>query len=164
MESQGKVHLIWNELQRQLDEKGYKIKRGVIQDASFITTDPGHAPADTPSGDQAKTRRSRDGRWGKKGVKSEFGFKLHSLIDTDHQLICRFDTTSAATHDNQVDLSEKGETVYRDKGYFGVKPFASIDKNYETGCQGKTSLNKRETKKPGNKQDSFPRRTTICRD
>lgn len=68
LESQGKVHLIWNELQRQLDEKGYKIKRGVIQDASFITTDPGHAPADKPRGDQAKTRRSRDGSWGKRAL------------------------------------------------------------------------------------------------
>jgi IS5 family transposase len=138
LQSQGKVHLIWNELQRQLDEKGYKIKRGVIQDASFITADPGHAPADKPRGDQAKTRRSQDGSWGKKGVKSNFGFKLHSLIDTNHQLIRRFDTTTAATHDNQIDLSEKGETVYRDKGYFGTNPFASIDKTMKRAVRGKT--------------------------
>src|SRR3989338_2401595 len=32
---------IWNELQRQLDEKGYKIKKGVIQDAAFIESDLG---------------------------------------------------------------------------------------------------------------------------
>ena len=41
---------IWNELQRQLDEKGLKIRKGTIQDASFITADPGHATVDTPRG------------------------------------------------------------------------------------------------------------------
>jgi len=59
--SKGKIHLIWDELQRQLDEQGYTIKRGTIQDASIITSDPGHAPADKPRGDAAKTRRSQDG-------------------------------------------------------------------------------------------------------
>jgi len=50
----GKIHLIWDELQRQLDEHGYKMKRGSIQDASFITSDPGHAPADKPRRDAVK--------------------------------------------------------------------------------------------------------------
>jgi len=33
--------LIWGELQRQLAAKGYEIKKGVIQDASFIEADLG---------------------------------------------------------------------------------------------------------------------------
>ena len=32
------------------------------------------------------------------------------------------DTTPANVHDIQIDLSLPGEVVYRDKGYFGVKP------------------------------------------
>ena len=28
--------------------------------------------------------------------------------------------TTASTHDTQVDLSEEGEVVYRDRGYFGA--------------------------------------------
>jgi len=133
----GKIHLIWDELQHQLDEQGYSIKRGTIQDASFITSDPGHAPADKPRGDAAKTRRSRDGTWARKGNKSEFGYKLHSLIDKDYQFIRRFDTSTASLHDSQVDLSQKGETVYRDKGYFGTVPFASIDKTMKRSVRGK---------------------------
>ena len=39
---------IWKELQRQLEGKGLKIRKGVIQDATFVTADPGHALADTP--------------------------------------------------------------------------------------------------------------------
>ena len=61
----GKDSAIWDELQRQLDTKGLKIKKGMIQDATFIQSDPGHAKADTPRGDEAKTRRSKDGTWSK---------------------------------------------------------------------------------------------------
>jgi IS5 family transposase len=142
--NKGKIHLIWNELQRQLDEKGYSIKRGTIQDASFITSDPGHARSDKPRGDAAKTRRSRDGTWATKGKKSEFGYKLHSLIDKEYQFVRRFDTSTAALHDSQIDLSQKGETVYRDKGYFGTVPFASIDKTMKRAVRGKSISTKDE--------------------
>jgi IS5 family transposase len=108
-----------------------------VVDDPFITSDPGHAPAEKPRGDAGKTRRSRDGTWAKKGSKSEFGYKLHSLIDKEYQFIRRFDTTTASTHDSQVDLSEKGETVYRDRGYFGTIPFASMDKTMKKAVRGK---------------------------
>lgn len=132
----GKEQAVWDQLQAQLDAKGLKIKRGVIQDASFITSDPGHASSDSPRGKEAKTRRSRDGTWAKKGKKSYFGYKLHILMDKEHQLIRRMETTPASLHDSQVDLSRKGETVYRDKGYFGVKPQASMDKTMHRGVRG----------------------------
>jgi len=118
----GKERLVWAELQRQLDEKGLKVKKGVVQDASFITSDPGHAPADKPRGEEARTRRSKDGSWAKKGNKSYYGFKLHSKTDLDYDLIRDLETTTASVHDSKVDLSEEGEVVYRDKGYFGVEP------------------------------------------
>ncbi|ADI74109.1 transposase IS4 family protein [Methanohalobium evestigatum Z-7303] len=113
---------VWRELQRQLDSLGLKIKKGMIQDATFIHSDPGHAGADKPRGNEAKTRRSKDGTWAKKSGKSHFGYKLHTIIDTDYQLIRRFETTTATVHDNKVDLSREDEVVYRDKGYFGTNP------------------------------------------
>ena len=118
----GKDEKIWKELQRQIDDLGLKIKRGMIQDATFIHADPGHANVDILRGDEAKTRRSRDGTWTKKGNKSYFGYKLHTIEDVDHQLIRRIETTTASLHDDQVDLSRKGEVVYRDRGYFGTNP------------------------------------------
>ena len=124
----GMIDGLWSDLQQHLDARGLTIRRGVIQDATFITADPGHAKADTPRGDQARTRRSRDGTWAKKGKKSQFGFKLHTLVDKEFQLIRRMETTTASLHDSRIDLSQPGETVYRDKGYFGVKPAASMDK------------------------------------
>ena len=77
----GKESAIWDEMQRQLDAKGLKIKKGMIQDATFIQSDPGHARADKPRGDKAKTRMSKDGTWSKKSGKSYFGYKLHTIID-----------------------------------------------------------------------------------
>ncbi len=96
------------------------VKQGTIQDATFITADPGHANADKPRGDKAKTRRSRDGTWAKKNSKSYFGYKLYSEVDRDHGLIRDIETTTASVHDSQIDLSREGEVVYRDKGYFGA--------------------------------------------
>jgi len=51
---------IWRELQKQLDSKGLKVKEGVIQDAAFITADPGHALADKLGGPEAQTRRNKE--------------------------------------------------------------------------------------------------------
>jgi len=116
----GKDQAIWAELQRQLDALGLGVKQGVAQDATFITADPGHAKADKPRGEEAETRRSKDGTWAKKGSKSYFGYKLHTKLDTDHGLIRELETTTASTHDSQVDLSKKGEVAYRDRGYHGA--------------------------------------------
>jgi len=94
----------------------------VAQDASFITSDPGHARADKPRGDEAQTRRSRDGSWSKKAGRSYFGYKLHAKVDTDFGLIRALEVTPASVHDSRVDLSLPGEVVYRDKGYQGAGP------------------------------------------
>lgn len=110
---------IWQEVQRQLEAKGLIVKEGSIQDATFITSDPGRS-GNKPRGDEAKTRRSKDGTWAKKGKKSYFGYKLHENVDTQYGLIRAIETTTASVHDSQVDLSREGETIYRDKGYFGA--------------------------------------------
>ena len=131
----GRDKLIWEELQRQLDAKGLKVKKGVVQDASFITSDPGHAPADKPRGGEARTRRSRDGSWTKKGSRSYYGFKLHAKLDVGLGLIRDLETTPANVHDSRVDLSRPGEVVYRDKGYFGVEP-RGYDATMRRGVRG----------------------------
>jgi IS5 family transposase len=115
----GKIDAIWQELQRQLDAKGLVVKEGSIQDATFITSDPGIS-GNQPRGDEARTRRSKDGTWAKKGKEIYFGFKLHDKIDVEYSLIRAIETTTASVHDSQVDLSSEGERIYRDKGYFGA--------------------------------------------
>jgi len=131
----GKDQAVWAELQRQLDAKGLRVRKGVVQDATFITADPGHAKADKPRGTEAKTRRSRDGSWTRKGNRSYFGFKLHAKMDLGHGLIRDLETTPASVHDSRVDLSELGEVVYRDKGYQGAVP-RGWDASMRRGARG----------------------------
>jgi IS5 family transposase len=117
----GKLEAVWEEFLNQLRAKGYEVKKGVIQDATFITSDPGHAKSDVPRGEDAKTRRSRDGTWAKKGNKSEFGYKGHIKVDEENNFIWKVETTTASVHDSQVDLAEEGEVRYSDRGYHGAK-------------------------------------------
>jgi IS5 family transposase len=116
----GKDEKIWEELQRQIDSQGLKVKEGVVQDATFITADPGHQRVNEPRGPETKTRRNKDGEWTKKHGKSYYGHKLHTITDMDYGLIRRLETTTAEVHDSQIDLNQQGEVVYRDRGYFGA--------------------------------------------
>ena len=114
-----KINAIWQELQRQLDARGLVVKEGSIQDATFITADPGRS-GNKPRGDEARTRRSKDGTWAKKGDEIHFGYMLHNNVDVEFGLIRAIETTTASVHDSQVDLSSENLRVYRDKGYFGA--------------------------------------------
>jgi IS5 family transposase len=109
------------------------VRKGVAQDASLIEADPG--PSGKPRGDEAATRRSRDGCWAKRLRESFFDFKLHVKTDLDHGLVRAVEATSASVHDGRVDLSEPGEVVYRDKGYFGVEP-RGFDATMRRGVRG----------------------------
>ena len=97
LKESGKLESIWDEFVNQLKAKGYDVKKGVIQDATFITSDPGHSKSDVPRGENAKTRRSRDGKWAKKGNKSYFGYKGHVKVDTENNFIWKVETTAANT-------------------------------------------------------------------
>jgi transposase, IS5 family len=44
------------------------------------------------------------------GMKSYFGYKLHTKEDCDFGLIQALDVTTASTHDSQIDLSKKGRS------------------------------------------------------
>ena len=118
----GRDRVIWNELQGQLDSKGIRIKRGTMQDATFIASDPDHEKH-KETRELGKTRRSKDGTFTKKNSKTYFGYKGHILTDDNSvPFIKSYAVTTASVHDSRIDLLRKGIPVYRDKGYFGVKP------------------------------------------
>jgi IS5 family transposase len=111
---------IWNELKKQLLEKGITFSKGVIQDARIIHADPGKKNSGKDErGRAANTSRSADGTWTKKGKKSMFGFKMHNKVDTKTKMIMEFAVTTAKVPDGNIDLTNEDEFVYRDKGYFG---------------------------------------------
>lgn len=72
----------------------------------------------------------------RKGKKSYFGYKVHTLIDKESLIVWRLHTTIANVHDSRIDLSMEGETVCRDKENFGVKPNALMDKTMKRATRG----------------------------
>jgi IS5 family transposase len=70
-----------------------------------------------PRGDEAYTRRSKDGTWTKKNERSYFGYKLHTKDDLSDGFISDFAVTTASVHDENADLTKKGEPCVRDRGY-----------------------------------------------
>lgn len=144
------MELIWSELQDQINNKGIKIERGVIQDAKFITADPGKTNSGMNGrGKEAKTSRSADGSWTKKGKKSVFGFKLHSKVSKKNKIILDIGVSTAKTHDGRIDLAKPDEIIYKDRGYSGCPTKA---KGNGTMKRGKLNIheilrNKRITKK-----------------
>lgn len=141
---------MWKELQRQIEEKNLKVKKGVIQDATFITADPGkQKKSSEPRGRDAETSRSKDGTWTKKGNKSFFGFKEHLKIQRGSKIIKEIALTTAKVHDGAVDLVKSNEIVYRDRGYSGIKTKAKGNGTMKRGkLTPKQKLrNKRITKR-----------------
>ena len=53
--------------------KGIKVKKGSAQDATSITSNPGHVRHGEPRS-EAKTRRSNDGSFTRKNNKAFFGY------------------------------------------------------------------------------------------
>ena len=65
---------LWNELNRQIQEKGIQYSKGVIQDASFITANPGKTNSSDKidRGRGQPTTRNEDGTWTQKNKKNFF--------------------------------------------------------------------------------------------
>lgn len=98
-----------------------------------------------PRGEQAETRRSRDGTWAKKGSKSQFGYKLHVLMDRDYQLIHRIEATTASLHDSRIDLSGKAERCIATRGISGWSP----RRPWTRPCTGRPAVIRCRSRRPG---------------
>jgi IS5 family transposase len=151
---------IWDELQRQLNVKGYQVKKGVIQDASFIEADLGkkrcqqekRARRKGESVEYTKKQQhhiDKDGGFSVKHGQIHYGYKSHIKVDVGHHLIRDLEVTAANLHDGDVNLVEEGDlAVYRDKGYFGKHLTVSgvTDKTMKRAVRGR-KLNGGEQKR-----------------
>ena len=96
--------------------KRIRIKKGTMQDASFIESD--RDEYGKPIGEDAKTSRSKDGSLATKNHEHHFGYKAHTLVN-EIKIIEKLSVTPTNVHDSRIDLSIPGIVCYRDKGYFG---------------------------------------------
>ncbi len=129
----GLIEKVFAEINRQLEAKKLILKQGTLVDASLIparATPPRKARKDgedTPSLSSA----DRDARWGRKGKKSVFGYKIHTGVDAGHTIIRRVHMTDASITDTEpADRLFCGdeEAVYGDQAYYTHARHARLTK------------------------------------
>ena len=174
LKEEGVDMLIWAELQRQLDAKGFKVEKGTIQDAAFIEADLGkkrysqekktRKKGETVKySDKQRRHMDQDGSFSVKHGQVHYGYKSHVKLDDNHHLIRCVRVTTASVHDSDIDLSKKDEVVYRDKGYTGKETKAIGNGSMKRGNLSiwEKLRNKRITRRraPGERPFSVIKRT-----
>jgi IS5 family transposase len=111
---------LWKELQRQMDELGFKVAKGTIQDATFITSDPGRKRKKTDQ--QAKDKKANQG--------SE-AIKLSQIQVLDENLLnISNNISNSKTEAESLEEKPINEGTWAKKGvksFFGFKGHISID-------------------------------------
>lgn len=99
------------------------LKHGTLIDASLVAAraNPPRKPRGEAAETSAKPSADSDARWGRKGNKTVFGYKIHIGVDADHTMIRRADFTDASVTDTELadDLICGDEkAVYGDQAYY----------------------------------------------
>lgn len=114
---------IFAEITRQLELKNLVLKHGTLIDASLVTAraNPPRKPRGEAPDSPAKPSADPDARWGRKGKKSVFGYKMHIGVDAAHTIIRRIEFTTASVTDTEpADRLICGDeaAVYGDQAYY----------------------------------------------
>src|SRR5207248_2978406 len=89
----GLADQVFAEITRQLEAKNLVVKRGTLIDASLVAAraNPPRKPRSEAVDAAPKPSADPDARWGRKGSKSVFGYKIHIGVDAEHTIIRRLD-------------------------------------------------------------------------
>lgn len=116
----GLIDRVFEEVNRQLGAKGLIVKQGTLVDATFMPS-PARPPAQSKPEDAAARRcADPDARWGRKGGKTVFGYKMHTGVDAAHALIRRVELTPASRTDTEMAdglICGDEQAVYGDMAY-----------------------------------------------
>jgi IS5 family transposase len=112
---------LWKELQRQLDELGFKVEKGTIQDATFITADPGRKRKKTDQ--QAKGEKVNQGS--EATMMSQVQVLDDNLLNISINMIVSKTNAESSEPINEGTWAKKGV-----RSYFGFKGHGSIDTQY----------------------------------
>jgi transposase, IS5 family len=110
---------LFEELNRQLENRGLIIKKGTLVDATVIEAAP-KKPNQNPDGSAGKSPIDVEADWTRKGGKYVFGYKAHVGVDQDSELIRSAIITPARVCDSKMlGAVIKGDEawVYADKIY-----------------------------------------------
>jgi len=150
----GLLDTIFNEVLRQIDEKGLVLRRGTIVDATLVKAS---RKKHTQSNDAPKSpQQDSDATATKRGKKWYFGYKGHIGVDQGSGIIRRVRFTTASVHD----ATERAHLVTGDeRAIFGDKGYADDSLKRECrktgvyygvldkGRRGRPHLSKRQKKR-----------------
>jgi transposase, IS5 family len=127
---------LFNELDRQLENRGLIIKRGTLVDATVIEAAP-KTPHQNEDGTAGKSPVDPEADWTKKGGRYLFGYKAHVGVDQESELIRRIAMTPAHVHDGEMlekVISGDEDWAFADKAYDSSKNHHILrEKNVENG-------------------------------
>jgi IS5 family transposase len=147
------LHVLLDEVNKQMERQGKLVKKGVAVDASIISSAARprkHVDIETvacdreePEAPQAKVTVSyshdSDAAWTKKGKSFYYGYKGHTSVDVDSSLIL----SAHATPANHSDTGELETLVSKSK--LPAKSRVYGDKGYTSGAN-RTLLKQRQCK------------------
>jgi IS5 family transposase len=140
-------------MNRQLEQKGYKVHNSVAVDASLVEA---HSKPKRKSGDDEPKGGDPDGSWRgfpskkKKNKEGEeeisrrpalFGYKLHASVHTKTGFVSEIKVTTAKEHEvnhGEDLLREETQAAYMDKGYTGMQAVLK-ERGIRNGIQKKAS-------------------------
>jgi len=114
---------LFEELNRQLDQRGLIVKKGTLVDATVIEAAP-KKPHQNTDGTAGKSTTDPDANWTKKSGKYLFGYKAHLGVDQESELIRKIAMTPANVHDGEMFgavMSGDEDWAFADKAYDSVK-------------------------------------------
>jgi transposase, IS5 family len=119
----GVIEKIFTEINRQLEARNLILKQGTLVDASLMPAraKPPRKTRKEAAEKPSKPSADRDARWGRKGKKSVFGYKVHTGVDAGHTIIRRVHVTDASVTDTEpADQLFCGDekAVYGDQAYY----------------------------------------------
>ncbi|MDH4276024.1 MAG: IS5 family transposase [Gammaproteobacteria bacterium] len=123
---QGLIKALFYAFDAQLEQKGFKAKKGQIVDASLVSAPiqrnsrdenaqikNGETPERFKENPNVERQKDVEARWTEKNGQRHYGYKDHVAIDNAHKLIREYEVTSAQVHDSQVFLELLGDNTSR---------------------------------------------------
>ncbi len=114
----GRAERVFDELQRQLEERGLLVKQGTLVDATLVDAQVRRPPFRRGPGAGSET--DRDAAWARKGDQVYFGYKAHIGMDAGSGLVRKALLTPANVNDTEPAdrlLSGDEAALYADKAY-----------------------------------------------
>lgn len=161
----------------QLDNQGYKARKGQIVDASFVDVPrqrnkkeendlikDGGTPARFQENANVGSQKDTDARWARKNDEKHFGYKNHASVDNERKLIRNYQVTSAEVHDSQVLIEiltdNSSKNVWADSAYrseFNELSLSACDLRSQIHEKGKRGQPLDEKQKQSNTKKSRTR-------